>query len=120
MNEYFTKDDLKPGMVVKISNNETFLVIDTVSGLYLTNATGYVQLEQYTLDLINTNDSEYNIESVYIPNTCDIKLLFKEAFLTKIWQRKTTVTLEEIAEKFGIDPSMLCIEMSNGTKISKK
>lgn len=119
MNKHFTKNNLKPGMVVKLSNNEIFLVIDTVSGLYLTNATGFVNLESYTSDLINTNNLEYNIESVYIPNSCDLKALFKETFLTKIWQRKTTVTFEEIAEKFGIDPNDFTIELPNGSKINR-
>ena len=98
----FTKEDLKPGMIVEYMNGKYF-VIEDENDLHI-----------FKEDLTNRYSPCLDIKRVYIDNPA-IETLFDNKFYSLIWERKemesiTTneaeVKIEELTgEKIKIEPS---------------
>ena len=118
----FTKRDLKPGMVVRLKDGSLCLVIKAGDTSFLIDNDGYLELEKYTPNLINTTSPDFNINTVYTPSDlcyC-VEDLFDTDHLIKIWEReKIVITFEEIAKTLNISSDRLAIKMPNGDEISK-
>lgn len=105
------KSDLKPGMVIEYANGERRLVIEFNNKLALLGDVGWDNLTNHTSDLECVITKNCTINKVYKPQ--DIRGL---SFLLKIehpciWERKSVeLTMEEIAEKFGINVEQLKIK----------
>lgn len=109
----FTKENLKPGMVIEYRDGQRALVIkanyNDKEQIILIDSTGFNLLSSYNDDLTMQNKfynmCEYDIVKVFnsgnkfglgfnIVNSKELKL---------IWQRKVIITKQEIADKFGIN-----------------
>lgn len=101
MQKEFTKDDLKDGMVVEQRDRTRFLVI----GDRLVYKEGYNRLEGYGDDLKDIQYKEENIfdiVKVFRIKNGSIKSLadiFEDSCLDLIWERKKTMTVEEMRQK---------------------
>lgn len=104
------KSDLKPGMVVEYASGGKRLVVIINNKLYLIGENMYATLESFDDDL-NCSINSLNIVKIYQPVTAsNFSSLLK--CTNCIWERITevTVTMEEIAEKFGINVEQLKIK----------
>ena len=101
MQKEFTKDDLKDGMVVEQRDRTRFLVI----GDRLVYKEGYNRLEGYGDDLKDIQYKEgniFDIVKVFRIKNRSIKSLadiFEDNCLDLIWERKKTMTVEEMRQK---------------------
>lgn len=117
----FTKKDLKTGMVVKTRNNTMFLVVDDK----LIATAGFGLLIEYNDDLTVIDQPDSNIQSgfdimeVYDEVNCwgwgfarALSFVEKKDWGKLIWKRKEIkeVTMQEIANKFGIPVENLRIK----------
>lgn len=99
----FTKEDLKPGMIVECMDGRRFVVEDEDD------------LRSFKEDLTNRDASCLDIKRVYINNPV-IETLFDDRVHNLIWERKEikSITADEAAakieeltgEKVEIEPSM--------------
>ena len=106
------KSDLKPGMVVEYANGERRLVIEFNEELYLLNNDSCDYLTNYTADLECFYNKDFTIDKVCKPwdmRGLDSILTSKYSY---IWERPKSVelTMEDIAEKFGIKVTQLKIK----------
>lgn len=122
----FTKEDIKPGMIVVTWIGRPYLVISIGNGqLRLIGERGFLSLDEYSQDLTYPNkESDLDIIGVRIPNknATSIELLLGEPSCSSIiWKRseKKRVSFDEVAQKFGVDPSELEIETTEGSYLSK-
>lgn len=117
----FTKKDLKSGMVVKTRNNTMSLVVDDK----LISIGGFGRLTEYNDDLTVTNEPDTNIQSgfdimeVYDEVNCwgwgfsrGLSYVEEKKCGTLVWKRKEIkeVTMQEIADKFGVPVELLHIK----------
>ena len=115
MLETFTKDMLKPGMLVecrdgglrKLGYNSHSSKVDLFKedGMYL-------QLNKFNDDLIYVNKKEYTVVRVYVPKQTEDSFSFDLSHHELIWERpepKLCLTHDQIAEKLGIKPEKLVI-----------
>lgn len=127
MEEKFTKDDIKPGMVVMTRDGLLYIVFVTNDNnkILLNNVSGY-DLDDFNdnLQYYSSIESSEDIVKVYqTTNSCvNLKNVFDSKILELVWSRKDTIVLDfdDVARRLGIDPNYFSIRMSDGTKISKK
>lgn len=114
----FTKSDLKTGMVVEYRNGSRRLVLRDYQGTGEDLLIGdrWSSFNFYNEDLTySSGDKDYDIMKVYVAiNYCDTLYLLdsKCCKCRVVWERKEIkeVTLEQIAEKFGVDVKRLRIK----------
>ena len=113
LNEYmknFSKEDLKPGMVVEYKNSERRLVVDINSELNLIANNSFAMLKDFNNDLTCNNHSDLSIVAVYTPEIIEsLSTMLRAKNL--VWKRpeEVTLTMQEIADKFGIPVEQLKI-----------
>ena len=114
-NNNMQKSNLKSGMSVKLRNGQIGLIVDVFGKKIIQYENNWCDLEEYNQDLkvTATNYNEWDIMEVYsIPNyECVVrKNLCKPKHL--IWRRKELIelTMQEIADKFGIPINSLRIK----------
>lgn len=93
----FTKNDLKPGMIVEYNNGTRRLVVnDKLIGI-----AGYNSLDSYTPELKNIRGKEHDIKRVYESKAFFVTDLFTDPHLELIWEREEveTMTAGEMAKK---------------------
>ena len=99
----FTKGDLRDGMVVELANGNRYLVL----GENFINKIGYLCISDYSDGLdMNTEPYNWNVNKVYKSSAYSTDFIFKDEYLTLIWERpqKTTpieMTLEEVCRELG-------------------
>lgn len=114
----FSKSDLESGMHVKVRKDDTWRIVllGTYEGDILLNKEGddYLYLKDYNEDLTDQFDSQYDIVQVVRPCPGDILTpgrwnSYRPDYL---YNREDTVevSMEEIAEKFGVDVKRLRIK----------
>jgi hypothetical protein len=98
--------EIKPGMVIETSNNESWVVFPTKKGLAVINdqATQWDNFNSFI------NFFKNDIEKIYD--------LSDGNFLTggnKLWEKpkEIVLTMQEIAEKFGVPVEQLRIKKNN-------
>lgn len=124
----FTKKDIKPGMVVRVRAGYYYIAIPVGEGVInLVRDEGFLFLDDYNDDLTNSEPyipNLYDIMEVRVPNARSKSLndIFNDPTAsTIVWKRseKKKVSFEEVAQKFGVDPSELEIETTKGSYLSK-
>ena len=116
----FTKSDLKTGMVVEYRNGSRRLVLRDYQGTGKNLLIGdrWASFNFYNEDLTyDSGDKNYDIVKVYAAKDfcATLRLLDKECCEYRVvWERKEIkeVTLEQIAEKFGVPVDQLRIKNS--------
>ena len=105
------KTDLKPGMVVEYANGEKRLVVTINSELYLISIATFVNVKAFNEDMTCSGNSCINIVKVYLPEeAASLNALLQ--CNNCIWERpkETVLTMQEIANKFGIPVEQLKIK----------
>ena len=115
MLETFTKDMLKPGMLVecrdgglrKLGYASSFKlsILSRENGLW-------IDFDKFNSDLASSSFSDYDIMKVYVPKYTEDSFSFDLSHHELIWERpepKTCLTHDQIAEKLGIKPESLVI-----------
>ena len=105
------KSDLKPGMVIEYANCEKRLVVTINNELYLISRASFMDVKSFNEDLTYNSDPKINIVKVYQPKeaaSLSTLLLCNNC----IWKRpkETVLTMQEIADKFGIPVEQLKIK----------
>lgn len=100
------KDYLKPGYVIETESGNKYVVTQDVHGnifgIRLGSIEKWAPLD-YTIDIV----------AIYqIDKPCNYHYpVIRDHYLTKVWERKEVeLTLQEIADKFGIDVNQLRIK----------
>lgn len=116
MKKEFTKADLKSGMVVKLNNNQYYLVVDNV----LVGIDGQILLKDYNdnLEFVCSSRCDYDLNKVYQKKYRTWRRGFNVELsnnLELIWERKERketqeYTMQEIADKLGIPVRQLRIK----------
>ena len=114
--EYITtmnKSDLKPGMVVELKNSKRLMVAEMHSDLFLLGYHMFDNLCNYNEDLTSKCIAHLSICKVYQPRDkypFDVLLTSQKG--TLIWERpkETVLTMQEIADKFGVPVERLKIK----------
>jgi hypothetical protein len=112
LNEYmknFSKEDLKPGMVVEYKSGERRLVVEINGELSLISNGMFAELNTFNNDLTHDRNSYINIVAVYKTKPSSLATMLHTTDL--IWKRpeEVTLTMQEIADKFGIPVEQLKI-----------
>lgn len=105
------KSDLKPGMVIEYAYGERRLVVAINSRLYLISRDSFADIKFFNEDLTYDSDPKINIVKVYQPKeAASLHTLLKCGDC--IWERpkETVLTMQEIADKFGISIEQLKIK----------
>lgn len=105
------KSDLKPGMVVEYASGEKRLVVTINSELYLISRASFADVKSFNDDMTCSNNPDINIVKVYLPReAASLSTLFE--CKNCIWERpqETVLTMQEIADKFGIPVEQLKIK----------
>ncbi|MEI7510166.1 MAG: hypothetical protein WCJ62_11965 [Flavobacterium sp.] len=102
----FTTKDLKTGMVVRIKDGRLYKVmLNTSDGDIIVNTDGYLYLKDINDDL-TTKHLSLSIVEIYKPKNVVANHSINLSCFTSIWKREKPikeVTLQEIADKFGVD-----------------
>lgn len=112
LNEYmknFSKEDLKPGMVVEYKSGEKRLVVEINGELSLISNGMFAELNSFNKDLTHNRNPYINIVAVYETKPSSLSTMLQTSDL--IWKRpeEVTLTMQEIADKFGIPVEQLKI-----------
>lgn len=101
--EQFTKEDLKPGYVVKLRNGRLRMIIPRNKGYILIGDDHAIDLDEYKDDLTFENDI-LTIEEVYGHTTNSFNVLKVSLNARELlWKRTTEMTAEEISKKLGYE-----------------
>lgn len=105
------KSDLKPGMVIEYANSEKRLVVAINAELYLISRSSFMDVKSFNEDLTYSNDLDINIVKVYQPREAASLSSLLDC-KNCIWERQkeTVLTMQEIADKFGIPVEQLKIK----------
>ena len=110
----FTKDDLKIGYVVQLRNGDYEIVINSFKGVVFMNMGSYSYLNSYEKDLkCNGLLEKYDVIKVWGFANDVIQSLFIGTISRELlWERKEPkeLTMQEIADKFGVDVKDLKIK----------
>ena len=100
------KEYLKPGYVVEYEDGYQHVIVQDVHG----NVFGLeIGDSQYWTSFDGRLDSIIAVYQIDSPSNLHMK--FSRNHLTKVWERKETeLTMQEIADKFGIDVNQLKIK----------
>ena len=111
------KLDLKRGMVVEYHCGKKALVISVNDEVLFSDTFGYMRLKDYNDDLLvidrHDDSGKWDIDKVFkVTLGCSIDTMLSGNFLKLIWERQKEVelTMDEIAEKFGIPVENLKIK----------
>lgn len=112
LNEYmknFSKEDLKPGMVVEYKNGERRLIVDINGELCLISNDSFATLKSFNNNLTCDCNPNINIVAIYNPGMASLSSMLQTKGL--VWKRpeEVTLTMQEIADKFGIPVEQLKI-----------
>ena len=105
------KSDLKPGMVVEYASGEKRLVVTINNELYLISRASFADVESFNEDMTCSNNPDINIVKIYLPReAASLSALFE--CKNCIWERQkeTVLTIQEIADKFGIPVEQIRIK----------
>lgn len=105
------KSDLKPGMVVEYASGEKRLVVTINAKLYLISRASFADVKSFNDDLTCSGNSGINIVKIYLPReAASLSALFE--CKNCIWERpkETVLTMQEIADKFGIPVEQIRIK----------
>ena len=103
------KSDLKPGMVIEYANSEKRLVVTINAELYLISRASFANIKSFNEDLTYDCDPKLNIVKVYQPKEAASLSTLLQCD-NCIWVRQTVLTMQEIADKFGIPVEQLRIK----------
>lgn len=111
------KQDIQLGMVVEYHCGKRGLVISVNDEVLFSDNNGYMRLKDYNDDLLvidRHNDSgKWDIDKIFkVTLGCSIDTMLNGSFLKLLWERQKEVelTMDEIAEKFGIPVNNLKIK----------
>ena len=111
------KQDIRLGMVVEYHCGKKALVISVNDEVLFSDNNGFMRLKDYNdnLTVINRHDDsgKWDIDKVFkVTMGCSIDAMLKGCFLEPLWERQKEVelTMDEIAEKFGIPVEQLKIK----------
>ncbi len=111
------KQDIQLGMVVEYRCGKRALVISVNDEILFSDNDGYMRLKDYDNDLLvidRHNDSDnWDIDKIFkVTLGCSIDTMLNGNFLKLLWERQKEVelTMDEIAEKFGIPVENLKIK----------
>lgn len=105
------KSDLKPGMVVEYASGEKRLVVTINNELYLISRASFADVKSFNDDLTCSGNFGINIVKIYLPReAASLSALFE--CKNCIWERpkETVLTMQEIADKFGIPVEQIRIK----------
>jgi hypothetical protein len=104
------KSDLKPGMVVQYANGKKRLVTVINGELFLMGENMFSELHMFNDDLTNRGSS-LNIVKVFQPREARSLTALLQCD-NCIWERpkETVLTMQEIANKFGIPVEQIRIK----------
>jgi hypothetical protein len=105
------KSDLKPGMVVEYANGERRLVVTINNDLYLISRASFADVKSFNDDLTCDSDPKINIVKVFQPKEAASLSSLLDCS-NCIWERpkEIVLTMQEIADKFGIPVEQLKIK----------
>jgi hypothetical protein len=105
------KTDLKPGMVVEYANGDKRLVATINNELYLIGEHMFATLASFSDDLTCDTNPDVNIVKVFQPKEASSLSSLLDC-KNCIWERpkETVLTMQEIADKFGIPVEQLKIK----------
>lgn len=105
------KSDLKPGMVVEYASGDKRLVTAINNELFLMGERRFCGLENFNDDLTFSDNPDINIVKIYQPKEASGLNTLLECKKC-IWERpkETVLTMQEIADKFGIPVEQLKIK----------
>jgi hypothetical protein len=106
------KSDLKPGMVTEYANGGRRLVIEFNDELFLLSNDNWADLKYHNSNLECSIAEDFTINKIYQPKVVLGLDILLNSVLPCIWERPKSVelTMEEIAEKFGINVEQLKIK----------
>lgn len=111
------KQDIQLGMVIEYHCGKKALVISVNNEVLFSDNNGFMRLKDYNDDLLvidrhNTSDM-WDIDKIFkVTVECSIDTMLNGNFLKLLWERQKEVelTMDEIAEKFGIPVKNLKIK----------
>ena len=109
------KQDIQLGMVVEYHCGKKALVISVNNEVLFSDTNGYMRLKDYDDDLlvINSDSDKWDIDKIFkVTVESSISTMLNSSFLKLLWERQKEVelTMDEIAEKFGIPVEQLKIK----------
>jgi hypothetical protein len=111
------KQDIKLGMVVEYHCGKRALVISVNDEVLFSDNNGYMRLKDYSDDLLvidrHSDSDKWDIDKIFqVTFGCSIDTMLNGSFLKLLWERQKEVelTMDEIAEKFGIPVKNLKIK----------
>jgi hypothetical protein len=111
------KQDIQLGMVVEYHCGKRALVISVNDEVLFSDTFGYMRLKDYNDDLTvidrHDNSGKWDIDKVFkVTLGCAIDTMLSGSFLKLLWERQKEVvlTMDEIADKFGIPVENLKIK----------
>ena len=105
------KTDLRPGMVVEYASGEKRLVVTINAELYLISRASFADVKSFNEDLTCNSNPDITIVKIYQPReAASLSTLFE--CKNCIWERpkEIVLTIQEIADKFGIPVEQLRIK----------
>lgn len=107
------KSDLRSGMILELRNGQLGILIQTRLGLLIQFDNSWDSLEDYNLDLTAKIDRDCDVFKVKQINS-ETFIIRKNLNRAKtIWNREEQpieLTIDEIADKFGVDSSRIKIK----------
>ena len=115
------KSDLKPGMVVEYASGDKRLVVTINDELCLIGENSFAEMGSFNDDLTCNGNPDINIVKVYQPEeAASLNTLLKCGDC--IWERpkETVLTMQEIADKFGIPVEQIRIKKNESNNQSRE
>lgn len=111
------KQDIKLGMVIEYHCGKKALVISVNDEVLFSDTNGFMRLKDYNDDLLvidrHSTSDMWDIDKIFkVTVECSIDTMLNGCFLKLLWERQKEVelTMDEIAEKFGIPVKNLKIK----------
>lgn len=111
------KQDIQLGMVVEYHCGKRGLVISVNDEILFSDNVGFMRLTDYDDNLLvidrHSDSGKWDIDKVFkVTMGCSIDTMLNGSFLKLLWERQKEVelTMDEIAEKFGIPVNNLKIK----------
>ncbi len=109
------KSIIKPGVVVEYSCGKRALAVLVNDELILTSVDGFMRLKEYDEDLSVIlrcpTSNLWDIVKIYnVKFGCGFENMLKDDLLLPIWTRVKTLTIQEIADEFGVKPEQIRIK----------